>query len=490
MIQKQHITERELDLFVIDRQRLPEQERKRIEAHLTQCKLCSEHLQTVQQFYGELGTRHEQPPSVKDEQLAEELLRPPARKLLPSDALIERYGEVLEQNKQTLARRFYSYVQIYPMRSAGFATALAAALVLTFLSMRPTRDINPSFARIQNTVLYVYNKTGDVLWTRTALGVEDQPSNGSINVVGSPRSLNLFDIDGDGTNEVLIFGKSLERHSSPENISFARDSIYCFNNDGGLRWQTGCGDFAQFGKEISPQQGYWQVHTIFIVKNDKTSQPQLFAIAGIAPYWPNKLFELDAKNGKELQAYWHAGGLNVVMSQELDVKGRQEILLGGINNAFRRAMITVLDPFDIRGYGPTSEEWKPTNISPGREKYYVLLPWTDLGQVASGTSYNAVSSLQRINEKTFQVSADETIASGNGSTIVYALGQDLAVKSIVAGDNFLVSHERLVKQGKLKSKIGDAYYRELKDSFRYWDGEKFVNHPVMNKNYLNAMKLP
>ena len=58
----------------------------------------------------------------------------------------------------------------------------------------------------------------------------------------------------------------------------------------------------------------------------------------------------------------------------------------------------------------------------------------------------------------------------------------LSLRQIVAGTykNF-VAEERIDSVNNLAE-----YAEELKSQVKYWDGEKFVNEPVMNKNYLDA----
>ena len=54
------------------------------------------------------------------------------------------------------------------------------------------------------------------------------------------------------------------------------------------------------------------------------------------------------------------------------------------------------------------------------------------------------------------------------------------------GDEFVALHRELEKDGKLKTKIGDGYFEDLCRAVQYWDGEKFVKEPMMNRKYLSS----
>jgi len=57
---------------------------------------------------------------------------------------------------------------------------------------------------------------------------------------------------------------------------------------------------------------------------------------------------------------------------------------------------------------------------------------------------------------------------------------------IKVGDDDVHSefHKKLEKEGKLTKKLDEKYYEDLRKSILYWDGEKFVNYPTMNRRYL------
>ena len=65
------------------------------------------------------------------------------------------------------------------------------------------------------------------------------------------------------------------------------------------------------------------------------------------------------------------------------------------------------------------------------------------------------------------------------------MGPTLSVDRIMADDNAIGLGNRLYKQGKLAAPVTNASFSSLKDSLLYWDGDRFVRTPSMNKYYRN-----
>lgn len=473
-----HITERELDLFVTNQRQLSEQERERIQTHLSQCKLCGEHLRAIQGFYRELEVKLHQSPSPKDERLAEELLQPNVRKLLPSEALIETYAEAIEPLKRSLPQRFFRYVQLYPVRSAGYATALAAALVVTVLLLRPAKDLNPAFAGVNSQVLYVYNKTGEVLWTKNGEGLPDVPyvlyqTKHYYHKVDNARSypLKVFDIDGDGINEVLFSG-----YSAP---LFSDDMLYCINSGGNLRWKAGMGRGVRFGAVDFTHGGDWHVRRFVSIQRTPSERIRLFVAATLGPSWPTKIAELDPKTGKELQAYWNAGAMSTMVVADINRDGINELVCGGINNTLNRACVIVFDPAMVLGVSPTTPEYHPADLPPGTQKYYAMLSRPEfVDSIATQPSYNMIGSMlvtdggqvevqtiEGINERW----RDQTDIGG----FVYSFDEKMQANYVVVDDKLVKSIDRARREGLMnENPLNATMYEKLKSSVLYWDGEK------------------
>ena len=84
----------------------------------------------------------------------------------------------------------------------------------------------------------------------------------------------------------------------------------------------------------------------------------------------------------------------------------------------------------------------------------------------------------------------DEVPGGKGAPVVYIFGPGMRVEQVMGGDGFDTVHERQLEQGKLLKPLTPEYWMELKNSVLYWDGEKFVKTPTMNKLYLASQPVP
>jgi hypothetical protein len=70
------------------------------------------------------------------------------------------------------------------------------------------------------------------------------------------------------------------------------------------------------------------------------------------------------------------------------------------------------------------------------------------------------------------------------------MGPGLSVDRIMADDTVIRIGNLLHKQGKLAAAVTNASFSSLKDSLLFWDGDRFVNTPTMNRHYKNPAAPP
>jgi hypothetical protein len=422
--------------------------------------------------------------------LAEELLRPNTRRLLPSDALIRAYAEIVQEQKHSLMRRVVGYARVHPVKTTGYATALAAALVLGFLAVRPVKDTNPAYAAVKNYQLFVYNSNHEVLWTKTAKGIPntklDQPASASL--IENRQVYLVDDIDDDSRNEVLISGISNEKGQS-----FTLDSLYCFNSNGSLRWVQAYYSNAFAESFEYTRSGQWNIRHFFVMKRTESSQPRLFVVAYCAPYFPAKISEVNPTHGQELRTYWHPGGISRIIPHDIDNDGRQEIVATGVNNGHGKAYILALDPDRLEGCGPAPSEFYPRGIPKAKEKIYMLLPRTDISEKYSTSGYStpdAILVMPDGNLIVYVQELDGVFPDQPNANILFTIGPNLRILSVTWSDQFLRIYDRLLSEGKVKKPLSPEYWENLKKGALYWDGEKFVKEPTMNKLYPDSKNMP
>lgn len=484
-----HIDERTLEAYVAASTELDEPTKTGIEANVGECALCREQVESLRLFYRELDESLDKGPTERDRSFMEKIFAR-RRFLLPSrakelrekaDSLVEAYAEIIEPYRRPLMQRLWRYVQIHPVRSAAAASFGIAVLAAMFLVSRPVaRDTNPAYAKIKDYVLTVYNKEAEVLWTKSVLGIPDRSSEIQGMTGSEPRFLQMGDLDGDGVNEILISGANREG-------VFTVDSLYCYEHDGHLRWAMNSGKIISFGDTTVQQHSIAAIWDIFVMKKTTASHPQLFLVASEVSFSPTKLAELDPKTGHEIQAYYNRGGSGRLLSYDLDGDGSEELLLVGINDAFNRAYLSVLDPSDINGHAPVPPQYEPHNVPEAREKYYLLFPLTYFGIHYSVDPYNQPMNIWITQGRRIDYEVSERLQkfpiNNMEAQVVYTIDSTMRVESVAPGNGLIKAQEYLLQNGTLKKPLLPEYLSELKDSVLYWDGERFGNKPTTNLRY-------
>jgi hypothetical protein len=485
-----HLPEHFIETYFLNPEAVASGEKDRMEAHCKECSLCSELFETTAIFYKELNAEIQRSPSEKDEELVGKL-NSKRRLFLPgrsrelkekSDSIIEGFTEIIELYRGPIHHRIIRLVRSHPVSSAIGGIGLAAAVIgLLFFVLKPFRDNNPAFAKINNYVLTVYNKNAESLWTKNVIGIPDCTAEEPPAVSAAlKRTMLVGDIDDDGKNE-LVFSNGNNR------LSQESDSLFCFDFNGTLRWAIGTGRYISFGDTAILQHTARVILDFFILKRQPASRPQLFTLSMDRMFSPGKLFEVDPLNGNILQNYYCRGGATMVLTQDIDHDGKMEIVMSGVNDGFNRTYIAVLDPANIEGYAPVPVHYLPINVPKAIEKYYVLFPRTFLNHSYSSKPYNCPVVLRYADGSKITIEILEKLDHFPNGTLdlmlVYLLDSSLKVESVAGGDAIIKAQDYLLAARTIKKPFIPEYYKELIDSVQYWDGDKFVNTPMMNNYY-------
>jgi hypothetical protein len=481
-----HIDISRLESVILAPGSLGDEESARIRLHLESCTLCRENMELLQRMQQKLEKELNVAPSEADRQAAGRILPRGLARRTPEERIIEAYADAVEPYKRPLAKRFIRFVNTHPYQSGGAFVAVLAAIVVVLSFTVRTKDQNPTYAEIKNYVLYAYNNEAEVIWKKGVPGLPDWHSTTPFDPERSypKRFLSVDDVDGDGFNEVLLVGPSLQGE-------FTSDTLYCFNRSGDLRWQTGVGPMISFGQPGTARHSRPKIIDFLVMRKSAGAKPQIFILTNEQIYSPTKLLEVSAEDGSIMQSYFNRGGCSILLQKDIDLDGKEELLLCGVNDGFNRACLAVLDPSRIGGCSPLPPSEMPPEGTGGQEMYYILFPRWQIQPGGRRRLYNYVRRLVDLQGSGVDVAVaeylDDPRTGGDAACSVYfALGRTLSVDRIMVDDTAIEISQLLYKQGKIKAPVTSATFASLKDSVLYWDGNKFVNTPTMNEKYKTA----
>lgn len=486
-----HIEEHKIELMLLDHPEISIEEREEISIHFETCRLCKENYLKLKNFYEEIESENELELSSEgsfgkeDSDFAQKLLRKKryfATKLLqePKKAVkvYDSWVEITEPYVRTKIQKFVRFVRQHPK---GFTGSLAFAslffILLFYTSVIKTKNDNPSYAWVEKEVLYVQNTDGQILWKMNAPGIRQTNSNETADL-NQGKIILIDDIDGDYKKEVLIAGDWMIDSGIPS------DSLFCYNYSGKLLWKSGGWEFPQLTARKWIHT-IWYIRDFIVIRDSKRNESRLFVLANDNLFSPAIFLELDVKTGKVRQRFYNVGGTALISNFDFDGDGQAEVLLGGINDPYKRAYLAVFDINNISGYSPSTKEYLPKDIAFGSFKYYIIFPFTKLGQILGQSNQNSINYMKSTKKEIIAATAEVLAGKKEGeeSSVLYHFDRTMKVKSVHTGDDFNKNHQRLTEEGKLNEELSEAFYENLKNSVRYWDGEKFVDTVSVNKYY-------
>jgi hypothetical protein len=473
--QSNHLDEKTLELYVLDAAAVNEQ-RGSIRKHLMQCAACADIHRRMKEYYSQLARLESARRNISTQAL-----------YMPHRGISVRAAEYPMPHvaSQSMPARMMESLRRYPFRWASGFAALVAALVLLIPSLW-TADSNPAYARPEKEFMVVYNRHGEELWRRyvfkgfVAEGmpgwISEHPERGCI----------VRDVDNDGRNEVMgIFGWTASPYMGPNNP--LQNVVVCFNADGSERWRYELHRTVTIGGvPYSDDYGFYQI----LYEEYGDGSADVVAFATHRPWFPNVIVRLDARTGAFKSEYWHNGMLPYYIQKDLDGDGIQELLLGGQNNRLMQASLAVFDPRKVEGHGPAPAGFAPEGIAAGTEKYYLLFPGSDLKKFWSDIT-NEVTGVKLMEDGLIQVIVAEKVPfpvkmedpAPNGGTLYFYFDSSMRCVRVRPSDAFSGLHGRYRDRGLVTSELSDEYFENLRRGIRYWDGEKFVQEPVMNRRY-------
>jgi hypothetical protein len=347
--------------------------------------------------------------------------------------------------------------------------ALALPAVLGFLGIRAlTADREPADFRIDGSRLIIQNAAKKDLWpfdTRLA----DLSSEAAYRQKFQIRKfdetsglryspiLAIEDIDGDRHKEVLFVPQS--------DSSVKSRTLHCFDHRGRQRWQFDGGKEVVCGDKLFS----WDYHTFFETHDlDGDGRKEIIVLSEQHTDWPTQFVVL-SHDRRILGEYWNSGRITDFILSDVDGDGYRDLLVGGVNDEYKKAFIAVFDPRDINGASPNSGDYQWSSMPAGTERAYILLPWTDIDPVADvHTVLKSIIVLDngrirgQITQTNFEFDLDP---------------RTLACLDLTFSNLFRLKHEEAVRRGETRGVLDNAYRENIKRGLLYWTGREWASTP-------------
>lgn len=398
-----------------------------------------------------------------------------------------QHRQVIEVRPYTLKQRISRRIKRHQTAIAIGSLALVVVLVAGYFLMIMDWDTNPYQITLYGNDYQIRNKNGNVLWTKYYDPPErPRTERQAPNPFGEALSKQfaVIDLDGDGVNEVLL-------GHNPSNIGFS-DSLYCYNSDGTRLWSTPVGR-----PVITTENEYttqvFGVHHIWVGELDTTGKKRIAVTAG-HDFYPTFLYVLDT-DGQILKSYLHIGSITDITAVNSDIPGKKNIFATATHNGYHSGVVFLLDPDFIEGVCPQEDRIRllEPRLSPGTEIMYLKLPKSHVYHAYQGSEKNPFPFIISHSRTSVQISLYEVPSKPTEAhnpaewvSLRYEFTEALQPLSLSTSTQFDTNYGRALKNGLTSKSLSKHYLDSLISEIQYWDGDKFVHTPVMNRRYLEA----
>ncbi|UCE41421.1 MAG: hypothetical protein JSV17_00050 [Candidatus Aminicenantes bacterium] len=358
-------------------------------------------------------------------------------------------------------------------KSAIFPILLIAGILVASLTIGWVTKVfipqTPARFQIDNSKLVIQNNRGNTLW-QYETGIENlcalqvYMNHFQYKRISEKNEARLLphliikDIDADQKPEILF--------STQTQNEYGEGELLCFNEDGKEMWRLKAGREMKFGTTVYSHD--YRIKGFDVCDFDEDGIREILVIARHRNHYPNQIALLDP-TGRIIGEYWSSGYLVDYGFFDIDDDGKTEILLGGCNNEYKKGCIVVLDPKNISGGSPQAGEYACTEFSKGTEKYYVLLPRTEVDKKES--EIGAVNSIDIQKNRTFLVSM-------RICHLYFEFNRDFSLQTINISHNFKRKYEAIFNAQQTTPWLQDKMRKELRDKILYSDGKQWVGHPA------------
>lgn len=357
-------------------------------------------------------------------------------------------------------------LSLVPIIAVAGLAVLAVAGYLVFVRRGAAADF-----RIRGSVLEIVDRRGRALGTLETGLADLQPEEEYRQHFQRKRTndeytsvwphLIIRDLDRDGRPEVLF--------STQTRSEDGEGTLFCLDGRGRERWRFKAGRDLAFGGW--PFRGQYRIFGVDVDDYDSDGGPEILVIAHQKPDWPCQTVLLDPA-GRIEGEYWNAGYFMAGEAGDVDGDGTVELVLGGVNNEYRRGCVAVFKPGRLRGGSPQSDPaFRSPEVGEGQQAAYLLFPKTD---VHAAMRYEG----DPVNGFWIHPDGDGLTAITSNTLVYYDLDRTLACREVTLSNTFRNLHAEALRQGKVRGELDEAYKTRLARAIRYYVGGTWAAAPA------------
>ena len=251
--------------------------------------------------------------------------------------------------------------------------------------------------------------------------------------LSAPRGPIFADLDGDGRDEIVagITASDAQGH--------LRDALYCFTDDGRLRWTRSLDDGVRFASGTYGPP--WITGDLRVVRLD--GRTRVLWAAHHDVWWPSLLVVLD-EAANVAGRFVHAGWITRV---EASADGRS-VLAAGVSNRRDAAVLFALDPRALTGAipEPDSSPYRCLDCAQVLPRRTVVFPRSEANRAADQLSLH----------EAVEVGADGSVLvrvrqqTGVPADAIFEFSPRLDLKRAAFSDLYWDWHRRLESSGVLR----------------------------------------
>jgi len=336
-------------------------------------------------------------------------------------------------------------------------TAIVISAAFLIPKSHPTSEIFSY--KIEDTHLVITDKNEKRLWDHYLSPrlnkiefEEDWPK----------KNVQFKDIDNDGKPNVIV---------AIQNQDNFDEEIVCFDHKGNQLWRRKIGKEILYGDKTFSSD--FDIARFKLEDLDGDSRDEIAVIACHKIYFPCRFMILNS-SGDLIGEYWNAGHLNTMAFADLNDDRKKEIILGGVNNNYRKACLAVFDLAEVQGSSPQikgTRYFSPV-LGPGSEKYYLLLPQNVVGQTMF--IQENVRSIDLLTNKRFDLTSSI-------SRIHFEFDRNMVCTDVYLGDEFILNFNKLKQEGKLAINLDDIDTEKLRSEIVYWNEGEWLSKSAIAK---------